>query len=53
MARTQADSLKYYGAKAASNLRKHREIKNIGSTAKKLIDYHMIIKGFIALWAPA
>jgi hypothetical protein len=28
------------------------EIK-YGSTAKKLVDYHIIIKGFIALWAPA
>jgi hypothetical protein len=29
------------------------KVKTIGSTAKKLVDYHMIIKGFIALWAPA
>jgi len=30
-----------------------RTAKLSGSTAEKLVDQHMIIKGFIAFWAPA
>ena len=29
------------------------EVIEKGFNCKKLVDYHMIIKGFIALWAPA